>query len=216
MWKREEACTSTPTLTSGHWWRYGRRLRPATWLARTAALCSDAAPSIGAQYRRSKMPHEIAAMEVPVFVPTGGDPLKRPDIFALVRYATDGGVRISLPPSATPLAYPRKHRPAEGVWPRTPRRFTRRPDGRDSRRLPPLARLLSVDARRSALVREIGLPVQINTTITRHNLPISTTSSLYLIHSTSFYGASSCLCRPGAVPRSTRSPPKNLSGSSPN
>jgi MoaA/NifB/PqqE/SkfB family radical SAM enzyme len=49
------------------------------------------------------MPHEIAAMEVPVFVPTGGDPLKRPDIFALVRYATDGGVRISLAPSATPL-----------------------------------------------------------------------------------------------------------------
>ena len=70
-------------------------------------------------------------MEVPVFVPTGGDPLKRPDIFALVRYATDGGVRISLAPSATPLLT-RESIVRKGVWPRTPRRFTRRPDGRDS------------------------------------------------------------------------------------
>ena len=46
---------------------------------------------------------EIAAMEVPVFVLTGGDPLKRPDIFELVRYATEHKVRISLTPSATPL-----------------------------------------------------------------------------------------------------------------
>ena len=32
---------------------------------------------------------EIAAMEVPVFVLTGGDPLKRPDIFELVQYAAE-------------------------------------------------------------------------------------------------------------------------------
>ena len=49
---------------------------------------------------------EIAAMEVPVFVITGGDPLKRPDIFELVKYATDHKVRISLTPSATPLLIP--------------------------------------------------------------------------------------------------------------
>ena len=37
MRNREEACTSTPTLTSGLW-RYGGRLRPVTWLLSTAAL----------------------------------------------------------------------------------------------------------------------------------------------------------------------------------
>ena len=46
---------------------------------------------------------EIAAMEVPVFVLTGGDPLKRSDIFALIQYASDHKVRVSLTPSATPL-----------------------------------------------------------------------------------------------------------------
>ena len=44
----------------------------------------------------------IATMRVPVFVLTGGDPLKRPDIFDLVTYASEKGVRISLTPSATP------------------------------------------------------------------------------------------------------------------
>ena len=46
---------------------------------------------------------EIAAMQVPVFVITGGDPLRRPDIFHLVEFATGIGVRTSLSPSATPL-----------------------------------------------------------------------------------------------------------------
>lgn len=46
---------------------------------------------------------EIAAMRVPVFVLSGGHPLKRPDIFELVRYAAEHKVRISLTPSATPL-----------------------------------------------------------------------------------------------------------------
>src|SRR5205085_6018515 len=46
---------------------------------------------------------EIAAMKVPVFVLTGGDPIKRPDLFELIEYATRVGVRVSLTPSATPL-----------------------------------------------------------------------------------------------------------------
>src|SRR5215831_9123975 len=46
---------------------------------------------------------EVSQMEVPVFVLTGGDPIKRPDLFELVEYATGVGVRVSLTPSATPL-----------------------------------------------------------------------------------------------------------------
>lgn len=46
---------------------------------------------------------EVAVLKVPVFVLTGGDPLKRPDIFDLVEYAAARGIRVSLTPSATPL-----------------------------------------------------------------------------------------------------------------
>ena len=46
---------------------------------------------------------EIAQMQVPVFVLTGGDPIKRPDLFELIEHARSVGVRISLTPSATPL-----------------------------------------------------------------------------------------------------------------
>ncbi len=113
---------------------------------------------------------EIAAMQVPVFVLTGGDPLKRPDIYDLVEYATARGVRTSLTPSATPL-------------------LTREAIGELQRR--GLARLaVSLDGSTAEIhdafrrvagsyewtlrairwARELGLPVQINTTITRRNL----------------------------------------------
>jgi len=39
----------------------------------------------------------------PIFVITGGDPMKRPDIFDIVAYATQKGVRVAMTPSATPL-----------------------------------------------------------------------------------------------------------------
>ncbi len=46
---------------------------------------------------------QIAVMRVPLFVLTGGDPLKRPDLLPIVQYACQRNVRTSLTPSATPL-----------------------------------------------------------------------------------------------------------------
>jgi radical SAM protein len=46
---------------------------------------------------------QVAAMQVPLFVFTGGDPLKRPDIFHLIEHAAQHGVHAALTPSATPL-----------------------------------------------------------------------------------------------------------------
>ena len=46
---------------------------------------------------------QIAALKVPVFVLTGGDPIKRPDLFELIEHGRRVGVRVSLTPSATPL-----------------------------------------------------------------------------------------------------------------
>src|SRR5260370_39689138 len=46
---------------------------------------------------------QVANMRVPMFVLTGGDPLKRPDLQAIVQYARQRSVKTSLTPSATPL-----------------------------------------------------------------------------------------------------------------
>jgi AdoMet-dependent heme synthase len=113
---------------------------------------------------------EIAAMQVPVFVLTGGDPLKRPDIFDLVSYATQKGVRISLTPSATPLL---TREAIEKLKNAGLARLAISLDGptaeiHDAFRKVPGSFKWTLDAVRWA--HELHLPVQINTTITRHNL----------------------------------------------
>lgn len=113
---------------------------------------------------------EVASMEVPVFVLTGGDPLKRPDVFDLVEYASRRGVRISLTPSATPLLT------REAILELKQRGLARLAvslDGptaaiHDAFRRVPGSYDWTLQAVRWA--RDAGLPAQINTTITRHNL----------------------------------------------
>jgi radical SAM protein len=114
---------------------------------------------------------EVAAMQAPVFVLTGGDPLKRDDIFDLVEYATAQGVRTSLTPSATPLL-------TQGAIAELQRRGLARlaisldgPTAEVHDRFRQVAGSFDCTLRAVRWAREIGLPVQINTTITRHNLP---------------------------------------------
>ena len=113
---------------------------------------------------------QIAEMRVPVFVITGGDPLKRPDIFDLVEYATARGLRTSLTPSATPLLT--REAIAE-LQRRGLARLAVSLDGssadiHDAFRRVPGSYEWTLRAIRWA--PELGLPVQINTTITRRNM----------------------------------------------
>lgn len=117
-----------------------------------------------------RMIDEITAMEAPLFVMTGGDPLKRPDIYELVSYAAEKGIRPSLTPSATPLLT------REAVYKLKESGLARLAISLDG----PTAEIhdafrrvngsyqWTLDAVKYA--HEVGLPVQINTTITRHNL----------------------------------------------
>jgi radical SAM protein len=113
---------------------------------------------------------QIAEMKVPVFVLTGGDPLKRPDIYELVEYAHGRGVHTSMTPSATPLL---TKEAIATLQERGLARLAVSLDGstaeiHDAFRRVPGSYQWTLNAVRWA--RELGLPVQINTTITRRNL----------------------------------------------
>lgn len=106
----------------------------------------------------------------PLFVFTGGDPLKRPDLHELIRYAVRLGLRTNVTPSGTPLltddAIDRFQ--AGGVA-----RMAVSLDGHtaathDSFRQVEGSFARSIAALRHA--RAIGLETQVNTTVTRRNM----------------------------------------------
>ena len=112
----------------------------------------------------------LAEFGSPILIFTGGDPMMRRDLFELIAYATEKGLRCSLTPTATALPTvarlkraqeagirrialsldapsPAAHdsfRQIEGSWDRTMRILHN--------------------------AREVGLSAQVNTTVSRHNL----------------------------------------------
>jgi AdoMet-dependent heme synthase len=113
---------------------------------------------------------QIAALEVPVFVLTGGDPIKRPDLFELISHARAVGVRVSLTPSATPLL-------TKEIIVRLKEaglaRLAVSMDGASAETHDAFRGMSGSFARTLDSVRwanEIGLPVQINTTFSRRNI----------------------------------------------
>jgi AdoMet-dependent heme synthase len=113
---------------------------------------------------------QIADLEVPVFVLTGGDPIKRPDLFELIAHARKVGVRVSLTPSATPLLT------REIVFRLKEAGLARLAvsmDGASAATHDAFRGLSGSFARTLDAVRwanEAGLPVQINTTFSRRNI----------------------------------------------
>jgi radical SAM protein with 4Fe4S-binding SPASM domain len=116
-----------------------------------------------------KLIDQIREFGKPLFVLTGGDPLKRPDIYDLIKYGDKVGLRVALTPSGTQL-----------MTPPVIQKF------KDSG----LSRLaVSLDGSCTAIhdtfrkvngsfdwtvaaikeARRVGIPVQINTTVCKHN-----------------------------------------------
>ena len=113
---------------------------------------------------------QIAALKVPVFVLTGGDPIKRPDLFELIGHARSVGVRVSLTPSATPLL-------TKNIVARLKEaglaRLAVSMDGASAETHDAFRGMSGSFARTLDAIRwanEIGLPVQINTTFSRRNV----------------------------------------------
>ena len=106
----------------------------------------------------------------PMLVLTGGDPLKRADLFELIAHAAGAGLHVALTPSATPLATRAafEHAKAAGV-----RGLGISLDGADAATHDAFRGWQGSFARTLEMLGHavaLGLPVQVNTTITRRNV----------------------------------------------
>jgi heme b synthase len=112
---------------------------------------------------------DIASFREPVIlILTGGDPLKREDIFAVAERASRAGLRVVMSPSGTNVTPAIVRRLKEvGVQRISVSLDGSTPELHDGFRQVPGA---FAEATQSlAYAREGGLPFQINTTVTRHN-----------------------------------------------
>ena len=112
---------------------------------------------------------QIADMHTPIFVFTGGDPLKRSDLYDLIRYAASKGVQVAVTPSATPLLTRDaifKMKEAGVV------RLGISLDGSTSEIHDAFRGLPGAWARTIQAIEwanEAGIPIQVHSTISRHN-----------------------------------------------
>lgn len=113
---------------------------------------------------------EIRSFGEPLMVFTGGDPLKRPDLYDLIRYAVKIGLRTNVTPSATPLltAQAIERFQEAGIT-----RMALSLDGPDAQSHDDFRGIPGTfDRAMFALrhAREIGLDTQLQTTVTRRNM----------------------------------------------
>ena len=112
---------------------------------------------------------QIADMHIPIFVFTGGDPMKRKDVFDLIRYASGKGVHVAVTPSATPLLT------RDAIFKLKEAGLMRlgisldgsTPEIHDTFRGLPGAYARTIQAIEWA--NEAGIPIQVHSTISRHN-----------------------------------------------
>lgn len=158
--------------------------RPFIVIWEATQACPLACRHCRAEARPGRDPGELSTSEAfglieqvaafgsppPLFVITGGDPFQRPDLFALVRHGARAGLPVAVSPSGTPtLTSENLTRLTEAGA----RAISLSLDGSNARIHDDFRATRGVygwtlDAWRDA--RELGLKVQINTTVAGHNL----------------------------------------------
>jgi radical SAM protein len=112
---------------------------------------------------------QVADWKVPVFVMTGGDPLKRPDLMTLAKECTKLGINFALAPSVTPLLNEDNLKALRDVG---VHRISLSLDGanpatHDTFR--GIKGVFDIFLEAAYRIRQLGIKLQINTTIGRHN-----------------------------------------------
>lgn len=157
--------------------------RPFTVVWETTQACDLRCLHCRAEAIPARNPGELTADEArrlvdgirefgrpyPIFVLTGGDPLKRPDLCEIVAYASEKGVRVAMTPSATPLVTRQKIKDLAGAG---LVRLAVSLDGKDAAAHDGFRGVEGSFRLTRTIIdwcRELGLETQIHTTVTRHN-----------------------------------------------
>jgi radical SAM protein len=134
--------------------------------------CRAAAQSRRSQFELStedgyRLIDDIARLQPRVFVITGGDPLKRDDVYDMISYAKSVGLEPSVTPSATPLLTPEaiKRMKVHGVTRLAISLDHYNREDHDNFRRVPGSFDLTIRAIEAAL--EQNIPVQINSTVSK-------------------------------------------------
>ena len=149
----------------------------------TTRACDLACKHCRADAQRARDPGELstaAAKRViaelakfpkpPLLVLTGGDPVKRPDVFELIAFARGQKLEVAMTPSATPLVTTGVVR---GLKESGLHRLAISLDGADAPTHDDFRQVAGSFARTLRIIddaRGVGLPVQVNTTVGRHNV----------------------------------------------
>lgn len=172
---------SAPWIRMPH---YDAADRPFLVIWEATQACPLACRHCRAEARPDRDPLELTTAEAcdlmagvasfgspsPLFIITGGDPFQRPDLFDLVQYGSRIGLPVAVSPSGTPTLTPEN---LERLHIAGARAISLSLDGstaeiHDRFRGVPGVYDWTLDAWRAA--RAMGLKVQVNTTVTGHNL----------------------------------------------
>lgn len=118
-----------------------------------------------------KLIDDIYAMNNPMLVFTGGDPLERIDMFEIAEYAIQKGVRVSMTPSATPNVTKEVMAKAKEIG---IARWAFSIDGHCAEvhdHFRGVAGSFDLTMKAISYLHELDMPLQINTVISKYNYP---------------------------------------------
>ena len=179
-----ERAASERALHNAHMVQADFNMAPFTIAWEVTRACAYACVHCRADAMHTPDPNELNTEEAlrlidrlaefgsPILVFTGGDPMMRQDLHELIAYATQKGLRCSLTPTATALPTTAR---LEKVRDAGIRRIALsldapRPEIHDSFRQVPGSWQRTMDILHRA--QSIGLSVQVNTTVAKHNVDI--------------------------------------------
>lgn len=113
---------------------------------------------------------EIRRFGKPLFIFTGGDPLKRPDLFELISHAKEIGLSPGMSPSGTPLLNRKNLAKAKEAGINTVSISIDAPTAECHDAFRRVEGSFDLSTKAARTVRQLGLRLQINTTITAYNL----------------------------------------------
>ena len=160
-------------------------MAPFTIAWEVTRACAYACVHCRADAQHKRDPRELSTEEAkalarrlaefgnkPILVFTGGDPMMRPDLFELIAYASEQGLRCSLTPTATALpTHERLEKAREAGIKRIALSLDApRAEVHDEFRKVPGSWQRTIDILHRA--HEAGLSVQVNTTVAKHNVDI--------------------------------------------